>query len=447
MDVLHVLHQFPPETCGGSESYARDVVQRLRARGCDAQVLTGTMQWRPEVALERYEVDGIPVHRLHRDDLYFDHHVKAWHPGVSARFEQLLDEQQPKVVHVHHWIRLTSDLIAIAHARAIPCIVTIHDFYTSCPRAFRARRDDPACRRPVAGGNCRDCVPRYGHEPPSELEEGVELFAAGFRCEIALAHDVLVAVPSVADLLAATTGMPRDRYRVLPLGYRARFPGQERLPERRTGEPFRFAFWGGVGRHKGVANLVAAFAQVQQAGVEAELHVLGGFETPQFEQEVRAAAHGLRVHLHGAFASAQIRAVAPHCGVFPSTCIETFGIVLDECFELGLPCIVSDLGALPVRAAGAGLPVPAGDVGALAAAMRRLAAEPELWRQLRSRIPPPPPDLGAHVAALELVYAEALQRPAPVPCAPPVPLLRRLRFLQVQRDSALSRLIPPGGPA
>ena len=25
VDVLHVIHQFPPETCGGSESYVREV--------------------------------------------------------------------------------------------------------------------------------------------------------------------------------------------------------------------------------------------------------------------------------------------------------------------------------------------------------------------------------------------------------------------------------------
>jgi dTDP-glucose 4,6-dehydratase len=74
--------------------------------------------------------------------------------------------------------------------------------------------------------------------------------------------------------------------------------------------------------------------------------------------------------------------VAPHCGVFPSTCIETYGIVLDECFELGLPCIVSDLGALPLRAGAAGLVTAAGDAASLATALQRLCSEPALWPQL-----------------------------------------------------------------
>jgi glycosyltransferase involved in cell wall biosynthesis len=447
MDVLHVLHQFPPETRGGSESYVQDVVRRLRADGQDAQVLAGSLQPWPDVGIERQDVDGIPVHRLHRNDLYFDHHVKAWHPGVTRAFEELLRQHRPRLLHVHHWVRLSSDLIAAAHALGVPSVVTLHDYFTSCPRAFRARRDDPACKRPVGGASCWDCVPKYGHESRSELEEGVELFAASYRRELALAHTVLVSVGSFGDLLAATTGMPRSRYQVLPLGYRRRFPGAAPLPPPGGGAPFRFAFWGGVGRHKGVAQLIAAFAQVAAAGLDAELHVLGGFESEAFGAELHGLAAGLRAVFHGPFEPERLRAVQPHCGVFPSTCIETTGIVLDECFELGLPCIVSDLGALPERADGAGLVAAAGDVAALAAAMRRLAGEPGLWQALRARIPAPPPDLDQHVGSLQAIYERAQREPPPEPCAPPVPLHRRLHFLMVQRDSALTRLVPPGGPA
>lgn len=442
-----MIHQFPPETRGGSEGYVRDLAALQRARGMDAQVLAGSLEPWPDVGVERQQVDGIPVHRLHRNDLYFDHHVKAWHPGVARAFGALLDELRPAVVHVHHWVRLSCDLVATAHAQGVPCVVRLHDFYTSCPRAFRARADDPACQRPVGGANCWDCVPKYGHESRGELEEGVELFAASYRRELALAHRVLVAVGSVADLLSRTTGLPRERYEILPLGYDRRFGGAPPLPAPDAEGPFRFAFWGGVGRHKGVHVLVDAFRRVAAARPRVELHVLGGSETPAYERELRAAAEGLPVAFHGPFDHARLRALAPHAGVFPSTCIETFGIVLDECFELGLPCIVSDLGPLPERAGGAGLVAAAGDPDALAAAMLRLCGEAGLWARLRSALPQLPPGLPAVADRLAAIYAEARRGPPPEPCAPEVPLARRLHFLMVQRDSALTRLIPPGGPA
>jgi glycosyltransferase involved in cell wall biosynthesis len=446
MDVLHVIHQFAPETRGGSEGYVLEVARAQRQGGLDAQVLAGSMQWRPQAELAGpAPVEGVPVFRLHRDDLYFDHHVKAWHPGVTELFRGLLRAHRPRVVHLHHWVRLSSDLVVTAHEEGVPVVITLHDFYTSCPRAFRQRPGDAACKRPVGAASCWDCVPKYGHESRGELELGVELFAQSYRAELAHAARVLVAVGTVADLLAATTGVPRARYEVLPLGYAPRFPGLPRLAAHRPGqERFRFAFWGGVGRHKGVRHLIDGYRALCGRHDDCDLHVLGGFETPEYEQELRAAAAGLRVTFHGAFDPAQLRAVAPHCGVFPSTCLETFGIVIDECFELGLPCITSDLGALPGRVGKAGLVTPANDVEALLTAMDLLASNRDRWQELRAAIPPPPPSLAEHVAALATIYGAA--SPPATPFTGPVPLLGRLHFLQVQRDTALTRLCPPGGP-
>lgn len=445
MDVLHVIHQFPPETHGGSESYALSLAKLQRAAGLDAQVLTGSMEWRPEVEVDRYEHEGVPVRRIHRDDSYFDHHVKVWHPGIASRFADILRETKPRVVHVHQWVRLTSDLVATAHSVGVPAVVQLHDMYTSCPRAFRARKDDPACMRPVSGASCWDCVPRYGHESRSELEEGVELFAASLRRELALAHTVLVAVPAIADVLARTTGLPRDRYRTMTLGYEPRFAHLGKLAAPKDGEPFRFAFWGGVGRHKGVHVLVQAMAKVCAAGVPCELHVLGGIETEAYENELRALAQGLPVTFHGRFTAEQLHAVRPHCGVFPSMCIETFGFVLDECFELGLPCVTSDIGALPARSVGAGLSTRAGDVDSLAAGMERMARDRDLYRQLIAGIPAPSPTMAEHSRQVAAIYEAARSTPPPPPCAPEVPLARRLRFLMHQRDSALGQLLPKTG--
>lgn len=447
LDVLHVIHQFLPEHHGGSESYVFDVAQRQRALGLGVEVLSGSHTGRAQVELETGEHEGLTVHRMYRDDLYYDHHVKMWHPGVERRFEALLRERRPALVHVHHWVRLTCNLVEVCARVGVPAVVTLHDYYSSCPRAFRRRADDDACRRPLAPESCRDCVPRYGYEPKHEIEAGIALFRDHFRAELSQAAAVLVAVGSVADLLAPTTGVPRDRYTTLPLGHRRRFDGMPELAGPQPGEPLRFAFWGGVGRHKGVDVLLRAFARVCAARPDrAELHVLGGVESPQFEAELRALAAGLPVTLHGRFDAAQLHAVAPHVGVFPSTCLETFGLVLDECFELGLPCVTSDLGALPERAGDAGLRTRAGDAADLAAALQRFLDEPALWATLRDHRPPPPPDLAAHVDALLRIYERARTSPPPPPFCSPVGADRRIDFLMLQRETALSSAMPQPGP-
>jgi len=446
MDVLHVIHQFPPESRGGSESYAMDLALRQQARGLAVEILTGTQHAKEAVTMVEDEVDGLRVHRLHRNDLFFDHHVKMWHPEVERRFEEFLRDRKPQLVHVHHWVRLTCNLVEVCQRVGVPAVVTLHDYYTSCPRAFRRREDDVACRRVLSAQSCGDCVPRYGYEPAHEIADGIELYADHYRAELSMARAVLVAVGSTADLLATTTGVDRSRYQVLPLGYKPRFADKAALSPPGEGDPMRFAFWGGVGRHKGVDVLVRAMRIVaDKRPGRAVLDVLGGFESPEFEAELRPLADGLPVTFHGAFVADDLHAANPHVGVFPSTCIETFGLVLDECFELGLPCITCDLGALPERAGGAGLVTRAGDEQDLAAAITRFLDEPSLWQQLRNQRPASSPSLDEHVDALLKIYESARSSPAPVAQYPCVSERRRLAFLMKQRDTAMSKLLPPSG--
>ncbi|MCA8974252.1 MAG: glycosyltransferase [Planctomycetes bacterium] len=451
MDVLHVIHQFAPESHGGSESYLLDIVRRQRAGGLDAQVLTGTKFARAAVTLEQDEFDGIPIHRVHRDDLFFDHHAKMWHPEVEHLIGELLAQWRPRLLHVHHWVRLTCNLVDIARQQGIAAVVTLHDYYTSCPRAFRRRPgnaiEDLSCRRPLSAASCSSCVPRYGHEQEREIAAGIELFADHYRAELALARAVLVAVGSTADLLAKTTGMPRERYQVLPLGYHERFADLPPLEPPQPDEPLRFAYWGTVGRHKGVEVLLRAFELLHAERPDAaELHVLGAAESDAFDAELRATVTDAPVTFHGEFDASRLHAVAPHIGVFPSTCIETYGLVLDECFELGRPCITSDLGAVAERGAVAGLRSRAGDAADLAAAMRRFVDEPQLWHELAAKVPPRAMGRDEHTDALLRIYEWVSQQPAPEPCFPPVPPLRRVMFLQLQRETAIDKVRRPEGP-
>jgi len=445
MDVLHITHQFAPETRGGVEAYVLDVAGEQRRRELDARVLCGSHAMWDAAGLEALEVDGLPVHRLHRDDRYFDLYSKAWSPAAEAAIGAFLDEHRPRVVHVHQWIRMAPNLVALARSRGIPTAVTLHDFYSSCPRAFRVRPSGAPCDRELSVESCARCAPRYGHEPDAEIAEGLALFRDGMRAELGSAGAVLVGNAAIAELVGRTLGVPRERFDVLPLGYRPRFAGAPHLagPAQDEGSPLRFAFWGGVGRHKGVATLVEAFARASGETVRPlELHVLGGFATPEFEAELRAAAVArprLAVTFHGRFETDDLYAVAPHVGVFPSTCLETHGIVLDECFELGLPCIVGDLGAPASRVGGAGLVVRSGDAEDLARALLRFADEPELWGELAARIPPPPPSLAEHVDLLQARYEAT---PAGRADAAAIPLERRIAFLQMQRESALATIDP-----
>jgi len=413
-----------------------------QAAGMDVCVLTGTSEIAPECDVSESEYSGVRVLRLRREDWFHDHYARSYHAGASQLIRDVFGRENPDVVHVHQWIRLSSDLVSIAHSMGIATVVTLHDVYTSCPRAFRLHRNEQPCFLELSPASCRECVPRFGTEPPAELDEGVALFKDQYRSELAMADRVLVAMEVTADLLSQATGLQRERYQQHDLPYLSRFAGAA-APEPASGS-VRFGYWGSLSRHKGPQILLAAMPQVvERSSVPVELHLFGPAAPESFAEELRTLADGLPVTFHGLFEGADVAAAGLDVGVFPVTCFEAFGLGLAECFELGLPAIVSEIGALGERVGDAGLMVPPGDVEALVVAMLKLAEEDGQREALASHIPSLPPTPAAHVGELTGIYEAVVDEDRRDRVE--ISAERRTRFLGMQRESLAAALREHGG--
>lgn len=440
MKVLHVTNSYYPESPGGIEVYLEMCMAAQQAAGLEVCLLAGSPHLALECGLTEDEYHGVRVLRLQREDWFHDHYARSYHAGASRLIRELFTREQPDIVHVHQWIRLSSDIVAIAYSLGIATVVTLHDVYTSCPRAFRVHRDQQPCFRELSATSCRECVPRFGLEPPAELDAGIELFRDQYRSELEMADRVLVAMRVTADLLSATTGLPRERYQPHDLPYRPRF-GEVQQP---ASDPLRFGYWGSLTQHKGPQVLLAAMRQVVgQTSLPVELHLFGPVAPEEFGEDLRRLAEGLPVTFHGAFEADALAAAGLHVGVFPVLCFEAFGLGLAECFELGLPAIVSDIGALAERVGEAGLRVPPGDVDALAKAMRTLAEDGDRRAALAGRIPSSSPTPPAHVEELIRIYRAVRDEPRRDPS--PIPPERRAGFLGMQRESLAAALRDAGG--
>jgi glycosyltransferase involved in cell wall biosynthesis len=144
-------------------------------------------------------------------------------------------------------------------------------------------------------------------------------------------------------------------------------------------------FVGRLAREKGLLTLLDALRELYGRGVRPKLVLVG---SGPMEEELRARAEelGLKAQFLGFLQGEELAKVyaAADMLVLPSRS-ETWGLVINEGMEFGLPLILSDrVGSVPVllEEGENGFSFPAGDSRSLAARIEKLCSDPELRERM-----------------------------------------------------------------
>lgn len=184
----------------------------------------------------------------------------------------------------------------------------------------------------------------------------------------------------IAPLVAM--GYDADRIDVVPMGAPI-----EDLPiaAPARGGPVRFIAVARMIPYKGLDRTIAAFAQMRGTHQDSELHLVG--DGPQRAAlERQAAPLGKAVVFHGSRPSVDTLALIAGSDVLVHHALdhpggpEAFGVVITEAMARGLPVVGTRCGGLPDQIVDGetGLLVDQNDVDGMAAAMARLADDPDL---------------------------------------------------------------------
>ncbi len=143
----------------------------------------------------------------------------------------------------------------------------------------------------------------------------------------------------------------------------------------------RLMFLGALTERKGLPELFDALARPELAQLDWTLDLVGNGDRATWQGVVDRLQLGDRVHLLGWIPSAQARAMLTEADalVLPSR-QEALPMVILEAMSAGLPVVATEVGDVreAVHDGVNGLTVPPGDAEALAAALARLIASPEL---------------------------------------------------------------------
>ncbi|HTE06825.1 MAG TPA: glycosyltransferase, partial [Planctomycetota bacterium] len=376
---------------------------------------------------------------------------KLHDPFVERAFLAWLDAFRPQVVHVHHWARLTTTLVACCRLRGVPVVLSLHDLFSSCPRYHRVKADLSFCDVPPSPDACRHCAPRWRFQGDAEIDASVSAFAAELREEVALADALLAPTEGHGRRLLAWLGLQRELTVLPPASEVALFPASRPLGGRvaRPGDPLRVGTFGHLHPLKGVEVLLDAQAALPDPSL-VELHVWGAAPDAATEAALRARAGARPVVWHGAYSPADLSAAPVDAVVLPTLCAESYSFALDEACALGVPVLATDLGALADRATPRLSLFPRGDAATLARALQRLALEPAPRAAMSAAPAPPRQSSTEHLAQLLPIYARLAaagcrrEPTAAERSAEESALSRRERFFAL-REASLQELLRSEG--
>ena len=328
-----------PESVSGGETYERELLRHLAARGATIDILLARHKRHPE---------GVPNWVIHRLPI-----------GRGLRWPVAM--------------ALLPSSIRRLHAETRFDLLRAHSLRYIGPAALIARRryrlDVPI-------------VSHHHHLDPSWLNPVIE------RRVIEGSERVITVSEFSRRQLVEALGVDSDRIEVVPNGIDTRFapgPGDDVRRRHGLGHGPVALFLGGLKPRKNLARLLDAWRHVAGAHADARLLIAG---TGPLDGSLRrrAATLGLgdRVTFAGRVAEADKVGYYNAADLFVSpSSLEGFGFTVGEAMSCGQPLVVSDQGALPelVVDGEGGFVCRHDDVGELPRQILRLLGDAELRRR------------------------------------------------------------------
>ena len=143
MNILKIIHGYPPKYNAGSEVYSQSICNELINQGHNITILT-----REEVP---YRVDfEFRNYREHEKLQFYYINMPRdkdgyKHEEIDQQFAQLLEEEKPDIAHIGHLNHLSTGLVTELKKAGVPIVFTLHDFWLMCPRGQFLQRNYDGC--------------------------------------------------------------------------------------------------------------------------------------------------------------------------------------------------------------------------------------------------------------------------------------------------------------
>lgn len=382
MRLLFLAHSHPELQAGGTEIFARDLFRTLRQNGHSGLFVAGA------TAYQRSASPGTPFQTVGdcADELLawtgaFDIFALSQIDlhGLSRPFADLINDQQPDVVHIHHLLNIGVELVGVVRrcAPSAKIIMTLHDYYPMCANDGQLMTTTGMLCSGAKIDNCKKCFPERSLTD-FKLRE-LHIRRALDQVDHFISPSIFLKEKYIA------WGIPERSISVIPNGLPTVEPAAVRNTQRRD----RFAFFGHINGFKGAAVAAEASSILSRQNCSHQLSIFGGteFQSEQIRLQFAAAcAVAPATNYRGPYRRSEFKRLIEWADwvVFPSLWWENAPLVIGEAQQHNRPVICSDIGGpLELVQNGVnGLHFRTGDCSALADTMRQAIEERGLWQRL-----------------------------------------------------------------
>jgi len=334
---VHILIEnniYPPIQAGGAEIIVANLAEGLAARGHRVTVVSTCSPSDEPYPIETR--NGVEIIRFFPKNLYWHwerqnhkgyekalwHLRDAWNKDAGRKFQQIITEQKPDILHTHLLDGMSAILWRKARMAGIPTIHTAHDYHLLCPRALLLTKSLKICTKPQI--TCQ--IYRKFH---LHTTKDIDLFCSPSKF---LLNKHLEARIKAKNAKVVSNGIA--------------LPSQNNKQEKTNRAVKKFLFPARLTTEKGCEVLMNAI-KLLPADLKFELAIAG--KGDYAEKFIELAQQDKRIKYLGYISGEQKEEVFASSDwlIIPSIWYENAPVVIVEAAAYGLGVIGSDIGAIP----------------------------------------------------------------------------------------------------
>jgi len=356
MNILKIIHGYPPRYNAGSEVYSQSICNEFVEQEHCITILT-----REEVP---YRVDFEFRQEKINDKLQF-YYINMprdkdgyQHNEIDKQFVELLEREKPDIAHVGHLNHLSTGLIVALKKASIPVVFTLHDFWLMCPRGQFLQRNYDGCNTHKLCTGQEDkkcaisCYQMFFSGQADFYEQDLNYWSNWIARRMKTMRNLI----SMVDLFIAPSKylrnrftndfkLPKNKIRYLDYG----FPTHYLQPIVKNKKESIFTF-GYIGTHipaKGVNLLIEAFQQIK---VPAKLKIWGWKDAKSQKALLEMVEENANeIEFCGEYINENLATVVfsqINTIVVPSIWGENSPLVIHEAQACHIPVITADYGGM-----------------------------------------------------------------------------------------------------